>query len=180
MTRICPVFDAFSTLAGVLFRDVRSRLRSVNQGFKKILGAAAIALVAVSLGACACDDIGHLEDEGTDPDVALDERLIALHDALQCRQPGVAQDLTGRAEALLATTGRPEQVAKDRQCALDVLGALVRAPERSAAPLATRLADHESPLNGSRDALEVLARHPDPTVRGLAREQLARLRPPPK
>jgi hypothetical protein len=134
-----------------------------------------LAFWVLATGCGSCSDLPRLEAEGCDPDAPRDERLIALNDALRCREGGVVQDLSAQAEALLAKTGTPDAVAKGRGCAIDIVAALVRAGEKSAPVLTTRLGDPDSPYLSSRDALEVLARHSDPIMKGLAREQLDRL-----
>ena len=139
----------------------------------RALAAGTIVVVALLVSGCA--DAPALMAKGADPEESHEDRVVALHDALQQRDPGVAQDLSARAEYFLETQGTRERVAKDRACALDIVDALVRAADKSAQVLSLRLADHESAYLRSRPALERLARHTDPTVRDLARAQLARL-----
>ncbi len=127
------------------------------------------AVLLLVLGGCT--EAPELIAKGSDPRTPHEERVEILHDVSLRREPGVIQDLVGRAEALLATGAVPEKGA-----AIDVLEALLKVHEKSAQPLTVRLADHESPFVKSRAALEVLAKHRDSTVSGLARERLAKAR----
>jgi len=131
-----------------------------------VIARALGALLLLSL--VGCTDTPALVARGSNPRTPHADRVEALQDALAEREPGVVPDLVARSEALLEA-GTPDEKA----CALDVLEALVSAPEKTAPALTVRLSDTESPLLRSKDALQVLARDRDPTVRGLARERLA-------
>jgi hypothetical protein len=117
-----------------------------------------------------CTDVPALVARGTNPKESHEDRIEALDDALSRREP-VVPDLIDRTETLLANGGEAEKAA-----ALDVLDALVRSPEKSARALVVRLADSDSPLLASKEALRALVKHRDPTVRGLAKEKLAALK----
>lgn len=127
--------------------------------------------IALVLALAGCTDGPALAARGSDPATAHEERVELLHDALTRREAGIVPDLVGRAEALLAA-GSPEEKA----AAIDVLDALVWAHDKSAQALAVRLGDHESPIVRSKPALQSLAKHRDATVRGLAKENLGRLK----
>jgi len=131
-----------------------------------------VALVLLT----ACATASELVAKGTDPDTPHADRVSALHDALEQSEPSVPESLSIRAERLLDTQGSQEDVARDRACALDIVDALARAGDKTASVLAVRLADHECPYLRSKPALAALMRHADPTVRGLAKAQLERMR----
>jgi hypothetical protein len=133
--------------------------------------SARVLVLVIVIGLAGCADAPALVARGSDPKTTHEDRVDLLHDALTQREPGVVPDLVGRAEALLEAGGKDEKA-----CALDVLDALVWASDKTAQALAVRLADHESPLLRSKEALQGLAKHRDPTVRGLARERLRALK----
>ena len=124
-------------------------------------------LVVLAIVLCGCTEAPELIAEGSDPKTPHEERVELLNDAIRRREPGVMQDLVGRAEALIATGD-----AADKAAAIDVLEALNKVPEKSAPPLTVRLADRDSPFLKSKAALDVLAKHRDSTVSGLAKERL--------
>jgi hypothetical protein len=92
------------------------------------------------------------------------------------REPGVAQDIVARAERLvdgaIAEDAARANARPMKECALDVLAALVEFGDRTGPPIAVRLADSQSPLYVWKPGLETLAKHPDPSVSGLARARL--------